>query len=403
MPRTGYDEVLLVTGYPAFGARQLVAHLLKEQPKSLVYAVVKANLAAQAEEHLASLDAEARQRVVLLDGDAAHMSLGLSGAEFHRLAAEVDRIHHAAQVTYPGVDKETARQVNLGATREALELARACEHLRAFVHHSTAFVSGDRTGIVHENELQAGQRFRNVVEETKATAEKLVRGAMTRLPALIVRPALVVGDSRSGEVDRLDGPYLMVLLILSSPADVAIPLPSRGDALLHMVPVDYVAAAAHALGRDGRAVGHTFHLVDEQPLTGKQVFEMVAASGGRRSPRGFLPANLTRLVLSTPGLERFARSPRLFFEQLITPVRFDTTNTRELLGDTGLRCPPFAAYVDALVAFARTRAEEGRDDFTRPRQHDPEPHDDLAHDTHAPQALHDPGREDSIFPEKIEP
>jgi thioester reductase-like protein len=400
MPRPGYDEVLLVTGYPAFGARQLVTQILREQPGALVYAVVKANLAAQAEEHLASLDAGARQRVVLLDGDAAHMSLGLSGAEFRGLAAEVDRIHHAAQVTYPGVDRETARQVNLGATREALELARACGHLRAFIHHSTAFVAGDRTGIVYENELAAGQRFRNAVEETKATAEKLVQGAMGRLPALVVRPALVVGDSRSGEVDRLDGPYLMVLLILSSPADVAIPLPSRGDALLHMVPVDYVAAAAHALGRDGRAVGHTFHLVDDQPLTGKQVFDLVASAGGRRSPRGFLPANLTRLVLNTPGLERFARSPRLFFEQLITAVRFDTTNTRELLGDTAIRCPPFAGYVDALVAFARTRAEEG--DFTRSRRPDPraEHHDDLAHDTHAPSPPHDPGREEH---EKTEP
>lgn len=362
MPRPGHDEVLLVTGYPALVARQLVARVLREQPRSLVYVVVKPSLAEQASEHLASLDPQARQRVVVLAGDVAHMDFGLSGAEFRQLCNEVDRIHHTAQISYLGADRVLAQQVNVRGAIEALELARACKHLRAFVHYSTAFVSGDRSGVVRESELLVGQRFRNVIEETKATAEQLVRSAIGRLPILIVRPGLIVGDSQSGEVDRFDGPYLVVLLVLGSPPEMAIPLPP-GGALLPMVPVDYLVQAAHHLARDGRSLGRTFHLLD--PLPARHVFEQIARAGGRKTSN-FLPLNLTSALFRAPGLERFARSPRAFFEQLVTPVHFDASNTTELLAGTSLACPPFESYVDQLVAYARGRTQEHHELFPPP-------------------------------------
>jgi thioester reductase-like protein len=354
--RRGYDEVVLVTGYPSFGARHMVAEILATEPKTMVYAVVRDKLAEAATAHLATLPEEQRSRVVVLEGDAAHMDLGLSGAELRQLASEVDRIHHCAQVSYQGVDRAAAEQVNVGATREILELARACTGLQALIHHSTAFVSGDRTGLVREDELERDQRFRNVVEETKARAEKLVRAS--KLPTVIVRPTTLVGDSQTGEVERLDGPYLLVLLILTSPQEIAIPLPGRGDAPLHLVPVDWATRAAHRIGRDPRAIGKTFHLVDPAPLTSKQVFDLVARAGGKRSPRGFIPVNLTRALLATPGLERFAKSPRAFLDQLVTPVRYDARNTEALLPD--LPCPPFSSYVDAMVSYVRRRVDERR-------------------------------------------
>src|SRR6201999_2261702 len=138
---------------------------------------------------------------------------------------------------------------------------------KCLVHHSTAHVSGDRTGVVVEDDLQKGQRFRNVVEETKARAEKKMRAPMNRLPIAVVRPSIVVGDSQTGEIDRFDGPYLLILLIVTSPAEIALPLPSRGDAPLNLVPADYVARAARAIGLDSRAPGRTFHIVDPAPLT----------------------------------------------------------------------------------------------------------------------------------------
>ncbi len=359
MARPGYDEVVLLTGYPSFSARKMCEELVRA-PGTLVHAVVHAKLAGEASKALDHLPAGHRARVNLIAGDAAAMDFGLSGAEFRELTAEVDRIHHCATVSYLGVERAAAEPVNVGGAREALEFAEACRDLKCLVFHSTASVSGNRTGLVREDELDKGQTFRNVVEETKARAERMMRDAMAKVPIAVVRPSIVVGDSSTGEVDRFDGPYLLILLMVTSPTDFALPLPGRGDSLLHLVPIDYVVRAAAAIGRDPRARGRTFHLVDPTPLTARRVFELVARAGGRRLPRGFIPANLTKALLRTPGLDRFAKSPRAFLDALVTPVTYSSASTDELLGGSGIQCPPFESYVEKLVEFVQVRLQERR-------------------------------------------
>jgi nucleoside-diphosphate-sugar epimerase len=273
----------------------------------------------------------------------------------------VTRIHHCAQVTYLGTDRKTAERVNLGGAREVLEFGESCKHLDCLVFHSTALVAGDRRGVVLEDELKVGQSFRSVIEETRARAEKLMRGAMDRVPIAIVRPSMVVGNSLTGEVDRFDGPYLLFLLVVTSPPDLALPLPGRGDELLNLVPIDWVARAAVALGRDPRARGRTFHLVDPNPLTVRRVFELAARAVGRRGPRGSIPANLAKAVLRVPGLDRFAKSPRAFVEMLTTPVIYDAANANERLASLGVEpCPPLDTYVDKLVDYVQERIRERR-------------------------------------------
>jgi thioester reductase-like protein len=359
MARAGHDEVVLLTGFPSFVARKMCEELLRD-PGTLVHAVVHAKLAHAAVSALDGLPLSERRRVNLIDGDAASMDLGLSGREFRSLAAEVDRIHHCASVSYLGASREAAEQMNVGGAREILEFAEACASLKCLVHHSTASVSGDRTGLVREDELYADQTFRNVVEETKAHAERMMRAAMPKLPITVVRPTIVVGDSNTGEVDRFDGPYLLILLMVTSPPDFALPLPGRGNSLLHLVPADYVVHAARAIGLDPRAIGRTFHIVDPQPLTARGVFELVARAGGRRMPRGFIPANITKALLRAPGLERFAKSPRAFLDALGTPVSYSSTNTDELLAGTGIQCPAFESYVERLVEYVQVRLREKR-------------------------------------------
>jgi thioester reductase-like protein len=347
--KAGYDEVVLVTGFPSFRARRMCEEILAGPGRALVHAVVHPKLAAEAQAALDALPLEARRRVNVTEGDAAAMDLGLSGAEFRALTAEVDRIHHCVQVNYLGAEREVAELVNVGAAREILEFAQACKGLQCLIVHSSASVSGDRSGMVYERELDSGQRFRNVVEETLARAERIMRRAMNDIPIAVLRPSIIVGDSRTGEIDRLEGPYLLILLMLAAPPDFALPLPGRSDVSLNMVPIDYVTKAALHIGRDPRAIGRTFHLVDPAPLAPRRVFELVARAGGRRVPKGFLPANLTRALLRAPGLERIAQSPRAFLEAMVLPVRYDASATEELLQDTGISCPPFESYVDQLV------------------------------------------------------
>ncbi len=360
-------RVALVTGFPtSFLATRVVSKLLREELELELVLIVQERSMERAEALLrARTDAE-RRRVRLLEGDAAAMDLGLSGREIVELAREVDFIHHCAAITYLGVEHDAARQLNVQGTREVIELATDADHLERLVHWSTALVSGARRGYVLEDELDASSGFRNPIEKTRFEAEVLVRRAADRVPTTILRPSIMVGDSVTGEIDRLEGPYLLVLLMLNAPMDLRMPLPGRGDIPLNLVPIDYVVDAGYAIAKDRRSLGKTFHLVDPEPVTARRVFELIARAAGRPSPRGFLPANLATALLRTPGLERFAHVPRAFLEQLATEVVYDDRNAREILDELDIRCPPLTSYVEVMVEYVRqqqsVRRARSRDD-----------------------------------------
>lgn len=360
-------RVALVTGFPtSFLAARVVQKLLHEERALSLRLVVQERWMERAKTQLGQLSSSDRARVQILEGDAAAMDLGLSGREFVELAREVDVIHHCAAITYLGVEHEAARHLNVDGTREVIELAQEAEHLERLVHWSTALVSGARRGYVLEDELEATAGFRNPIEKTRFEAEALVQRAATQVPTTILRPSIIVGDSVSGEIDRLEGPYLLVLLMLNAPMDLRVPLPGRGDIPLNLVPIDFVVDAGYAIARDRRSLGKTFHLVDPEPVTARRVFELIARAAGRPVPRGFLPTNLATALLRTPGLERFAHVPRAFLEQLATEVVYDDRNAREILDELELRCPRFDSYVEVMVDYVRRqqtlRRREERED-----------------------------------------
>lgn len=355
MPRAGHDTVLLVTGYPSLHARRMIEQIITSEPGSLVYVLVPPPPGEAADGPAGppelQLSAEQLARVVFIEGSPHAMDLGLSGAEFRQLTREVDRIHHLAHVGSSAVDARTAHTVNVVGAAEILEFARAAPQLSCLVFHSTAHVSGDRTGVVYEEDLDCGQSFRAEADEARMRAEVLLRRSMREVPIAVVRPTTIVGDT--GENDRLEGIYLLVLLVVATPAEIAIPFPGRGDMPLNIVPLDYAIRAAHAIGRHPSAPGRTFHLADPNPLSARSVFELVTHAGGRRTARGSIPSNLAKALLRTPGIDRFARSPKAFVEQLTSNVRYDTRNTDQALRSAGIVCPPFESYVDDLVNVVR--------------------------------------------------
>lgn len=354
MPRPGHESVVLVTGFPSFLAKKLVLHLVSSEPGTLVLAVVLPRLMVEARRVVDSLDLADRQRIVLIEGDAAAIDMGLSGAELRQLGREVDRIHHVAHASYLGVDKPTAEALHVVGAGEVVEVARLMTALRCLVFHSTAFVSGDRKGTVYEEEPPEGASYRSVIEETRAKAERVVRRASKDLPIAIVRPTMVVGDSGTGEVDRLDLPYLFVLLLLAAPADLALPIGALGDAPLHIVPVDFVVRAACAIGRDARSPGRTFHLVDPRPVPVRRFVEMIHAIRARRASWVEL-STLARSMLRAPGIESYLRSPKALYDQILTNVRYDSRNADEVLGPLGITCPPLDSYAERIVAAVEER------------------------------------------------
>lgn len=347
-----------LTGYPGFIGKRLVAHIARHAPEARIYALVQPHMVDEAAAHAQKVGA----KVELLQGDVADMHLGLSGAEYERMCEEVTDIFHLAAVQFLGVPRETSFRVNVDGTRNALELARDCPRLRRFNHLSSCYVSGDRVGVIAEDELDVGQGFRNLYEESKFQAERLVQRAARELPVSIYRPASMVGDSRTGEIDRFEGPYFLGILLVASPLAVPLPLPGNGVAPLNVVPVDFVVNAVWTLSRDPRAAGRTFHLVDPNPMSARRVYELIAEKANKRLPKFSLSARAADVMLRLPGLERLARSQRAAIGYVNHLAIYNCHNTLERLDGTGIRCPPLASYLDQLVDYVRESYRRKREE-----------------------------------------
>lgn len=341
----------LVTGFPTYLARRLTRCLLETSPEEQVTLLCRTKFADEAHAFVRTLPPDAARRCRVLIGDICDIDLGLAGVEYTSLAAEVTTIYHAAVISQLAAGRERIERVHIDGTRTLIDLASESPKLRRFVHLSTALVSGTREGVVMEDELDRGQRFRNYLEESRFEAERLVQSAARRLPTTILRPATIVGDSRTGEIHRFDGPYRFLQFLLTSPLDVSLPLPGGGSAPLHLAPIDFVVEAIVALGRLDAAAGSTFHLTDPSPLSARRVYELFAERADRKLPKGSVPTGLARLLLRAPGLERLGQIPREILEQFDHFVYYNAKNTLALLGGSVV-CPTFDAYVDALVRFA---------------------------------------------------
>ncbi len=346
-------RVVLVTGWSGFIGRRLV-HRLGERLDRGRDRLVLLSRARRVDEGRAELEALGLQGEAV-EGDVAKMHLGLSGAEYKRLTAEVTEIWHLAGLYDLSADAATIRSVNLEGTRLVLDLARGARRLDRLHHFSTAYVSGDREGVILEDELDVGQGFHDAYESAKFQAERLVRRAMAELPATVYRPSIVVGDSRTGEVDRFNGPYYLAILLVASPLGVPLPLPGDAVAPLNVVPVDFVVDAALSVGANPAAVGKTVHLADPAPLSARKVYELIAARSGRTLPAVALPHRVVEALLGLPFLERLARPQRNAIRLVNHLSIYNCQNQLELLEGTGIRCPPITSYLDRLIEFAKAR------------------------------------------------
>lgn len=351
-------QVILVTGFATNElADRLVRSLLHASPRNELRCVVSKSSRDRAKALVATMPTTHASRLKLLEGETWGLDFGLSGAEWTELAREVNVVHHASQTTQSGLDEAEAWRVNRGSTVEAIELAREARDLDRLVLWSSTTVAGKRRGFVLEDELDASIATRNPVEESLRKSELLVRAARNEIPTTVLRPGIVVGDSHTGDVDRLDGLYLLILLMLNAPPDQPMPLPVRPDLALPIVPIDYVVRAGLHLSGDPRARGATFHIVDPDPLTAGRVFELMAAAVGRQMPRSFLPPFIASRLMRLPGIQPGGGPalPSGFLDQIATEVVFDDHGTRTILQGSGIHCPAFESYVGALVRFVRER------------------------------------------------
>jgi thioester reductase-like protein len=350
--------LIFFTGFPGFIGSRLIARLLKEDPEVRVVALVEQKMADRAD--TVATEIHGGDRIEVLPGDIAKIDLGLSKEDYERLTAETTVAYHLAAIYNLAVPLDLAEQVNVAGTGTVLQLLRNCERLERFNYVSTAYVAGDRNGVVFEHELVMGQGFKNHYESTKFQAEVWVRSLMDKIPTTIYRPAIVVGNSRTGATQKFDGPYYMLRTVAVA-ASRHMPIPQFGasNAPFNVVPVDFVLDALAVADDDPKLVGETLHLVDPEPITAGEVFGLLAKEYAGREPAYKLPPKLVQTSLRSKRIRgMFSGAPPESIEYLNHSVRFDTRRADELLARHGLRCPRFEEYVGPIVEFFRQHEDD---------------------------------------------
>ena len=347
-------ETLLVTGFPGFHARKLVLHLLEVEPDAEIVLLCRAIERERSAEHLARLEPAQRARVRELTGDPAALDFGVSGAEYLALAESVQRVYHFASMLEAKRRAEAAAH-NIACAREILEFAKAARHLRGLILLSSVTVCGTRSGLVLEEELRCGQTFRRRLDESLATVEAMF-ARHGQLPQIVLRPAQIVGDSESGEIDNPGFPYPWLAFVDRGPNELVVPVPYRPDAPVQIVPIDFVVRAAHFLGTRPEAYGKRYHLVDPEPPTLKEFLQLAAAACGKHLAENFNPGAFTRGLAAKPGLRMLTQGARGLIDLFVGSPSFDAKNAQQVLGQGGISCPPVASYLNSLLERARAGA-----------------------------------------------
>jgi nucleoside-diphosphate-sugar epimerase len=350
---------ILVTGFPGFIAGRLLRRLVDERPDADFYLLVEPRfcfVAKRACERLEAEQPELRGRWQVVTGDIRHDALGIDLESQAFLRPRVRELWHLAAIYDLAVPQSIAYAVNVDGTDRVLDFCESLPDFERLQYVSTCYVAGERTGRIFEDELDCGQEFKNHYESTKFWAEARVRRRMSAVPSTIYRPAIVVGDSTTGETLKGDGPYAVVQLLDRLPRWLPFVHVGRSDAPVNVVPVDFVVEAMVALSSMDAAVGGTFALADPTPLPARDFLELTLDAMNRAPALGRVPPRAVERVL---GNERARDALGLTPESLAYfnhPATFDVSNTARLLGDD-LHCPRVDEYWPRLIDYARNNPQ----------------------------------------------
>jgi NAD(P)-dependent dehydrogenase (short-subunit alcohol dehydrogenase family) len=366
-----------VTGATGFIGRYLVQELI-ENREGEIFALCREGSRPRLEALIEEWTANSGggDRVTIVIGDLSESDLGVDPDWIAAHTGSIEHFFHLAAIYDMTASDAMNETMNVGGTRNAIGLAGRLE-VGHFHQVSSVAASGDYRGVFDESMFDEGQRLPSAYHRTKFESEKIVREEAS-VPWRVYRPAIVIGHSETGAMDKIDGPYYFfpVFKMLRDNLPGWLPLVGIDLGDTNVVPVDYVAKAmdhiAHQPGLDGQA----FHLVNPDPVSVVELVNTFAAAANAprfavpvdRSvtsrlptallPRALQPANLIGAALRTPPMHMALNQtigrlgiPPEVMEHVSFPSVYASRSTEKALAGSGISVPDLESYATTLWSY----------------------------------------------------
>jgi NAD(P)-dependent dehydrogenase (short-subunit alcohol dehydrogenase family) len=345
-----------VTGGTGFIGHNLIELLLKRRGK--IYVLVRKGSTGKLEA-LKSRWGKAADRVIPVRGDLTKPRLGIPAAKRRELEGKIDHVFHLAAIYDLKADAASQEITNNKGTLNTIRFAEAVQAKR-FHHVSSIAAAGLFPGIFREDMFEEAMGLENPYFRTKHESEGIVRQKCS-LPWRIYRPGIVVGNSETGEIDKIDGPYYFFKLIQKMRKAIPAWMPTIGleGGRLNIVPVDFVVKAMDHIAHKPRLDGKCFHLTDPKPKRIGEVLNLFseAAHAPQMSMRldarlfNYVPAVIKQGLMMLPPMRRISRQilndlgmPADVLQFINYPTRFDCRETEAALKGSGISVPPLDGY-----------------------------------------------------------
>jgi len=351
-----------VTGATGFIGKRLVKTLLARRG-AIVHFLLRPESKAKLDDLYAWWGIEnqgARSRAVPVYGDLTAKKLGVSADDVKKLKGHVDHVYHLAAVYDLSADAGAQIAANIDGTRAVVEFAKAVD--AGHLHHvSSIAAAGLYEGVFREDMFDEAEGLEHPYFMTKHESEKIVRKE-SKVPWTVYRPALVVGDSQTGEMDKIDGPYYFFKLIQRMRQLLPPWMPSVGleGGRINIVPVDFVVAALDHISHLKTDLDHRcFHLVDPVGYRVGDVLDIFSRAA--HAPKmnlfvnaallGFIPKSVKKGMMALAPVRRIKSAvmkdlglPDDMLTFLNWPTRYDRRDLDAALKGSGIECPKLDSY-----------------------------------------------------------
>ena len=345
---------IFLTGFPGFIGSRLVCSLLKNKPNLKIYFLVHLSMLNKAHRIFKSLNLDPTVHEIAL-GDITQPNLGLMDAQAQDIQTKTNVIFHLAAIYDLTVPEDIAKKVNVQGTQNLLNFFSKSPNLQRFNHISTCYVSGNQKGLITPDKLEENQKFHNFYESTKHASEVLVKKRSPVMPVTIFSPAIVVGDSVTGETDKFDGPYVVIAFLHKIRALLRL-VPNLGysECEVNTVPVDYVTEVISTLAFQKQALGKTYQVCDQNPPSTEDFFGTMVKMIGGITP---CPCSVLKIVilkiLRLPLVSKITGITRQHLDYFMHPGKYRDPQLTTDLKDSGISLPSYKTYYPKLYHFLK--------------------------------------------------